>query len=858
MAEFMLNRENISNLLIEDELKDSYLTYSMSVIVSRALPDVRDGLKPSQRRVLIAMNDLNLGPRSKYRKCAKIAGDTSGNYHPHGEQVIYPTLVRMAQPFNMRYMLVDGQGNFGSIDGDSPAAMRYTEARMTTATVQMMEDLEKDTVDYIPNYDESRLEPTVLPSKFPSLLCNGSSGIAVGMATSIPPHNVKEICEGAVKVIENPDITLEELMEDIQGPDFPTGGIICGRKGILDGYKTGRGRITLRARAHIETLKGGKSQIVVTELPYSFIKKRIIDKIVDVVKNEQVKGISDVRDESDKEGMRLVIETKRGELAEVVLNQLYKHTSLQSTFSIIMIALVNGRPETLSIKEMIQHFIDHRAEIIRRRTRFLLNKAEARAHLLEGFRIALDHIDEIITIIRGSSEVQEAKMRLMESFSFTEVQAKAILDMRLQRLTGMEREKIESEYAALQAEIKEYNLILNDKTLVMDIIKEDMYEIRDRFSDKRRTEIVDDPSELSIEDLIAEQNVAVTITHSGYINRVPVNLYRKQHRGGKGVIGMNAKEGDFVERLYIASTHDYIMFFTDMGKYHLIKVYDIPEMGRTSRGRAIVNLLHLAKDENITSMIPVRTFDEERFLFLATRNGIVKKTNLSAYGNPKKGGVNAINLEDNDKLIGVEITTGKDDIMLATRNGFAIRFNESECRPMGRVTRGTGGINLRKGDYVVSLLVVRPGDTVLTVAEKGLGKRTDFEDYRATRRRAKGVINMKTTDKTGLVVGVLSVKDEDELMLITKKGQIVRTPISGIRSIGRVTQGVKIISLKGKDSLVSIARYVPDDDDDDKENVAHVEDEENINDTDETPETEDEAQDFDNEETEDSETAEDE
>ena len=802
-------RENIKDLFIEEEMKDSYLSYAMSVIMSRALPDVRDGLKPSQRRILVAMNDLNLGPRTKFRKCAKIAGDTTGNYHPHGEQVVYPTLVRMAQDFNFRYPLVDGQGNFGSIDGDPPAAMRYTEARMTEVTMILMEDLEKNTVDYTPNYDDTRTEPVVLPSKFPNLLCNGCSGIAVGMATSIPPHNVNEICDGILMIINNPDVTVDELMEVIKGPDFPTGALICGTAGIKEGYRTGRGTITVRARAHVETTKTGKKSIVVTEIPYQLNRDNILERLAELVREETIKGISDIRNESDRQGSRLVIDLKKGEEEEVVLNQLYKHTKLQDSFSIIMIALVNNRPETLNIKQMLVHYIEHRKVVIIRRTKYLLDRAQARAHILEGLRIALQNIDEIIKLIKTSESVDHARQGLISRFSLSELQANAILDMKLQRLTGLEQGKIEEEYKKICAEIKEYQAILSQDKLVLNIIRNDIIEIKGRFGDKRRTEIVSAVGDFNLEDLIAEENVVVIISHEGYIKRLPLDAYRKQHRGGKGVSGSDMKEGDFIENLFVASTHDYILFFTDQGRVYWQKVYDVPQMGKAAKGRAIINLLELKEGEGVTSLIPVRNFDE-RQLVMATGNGTIKKTVLSAYGNPKKGGIIAINLDEGDKLIGVKLTNGKQDIILGTEQGKAIRFSEEDVRTMGRVTHGVKGITLKDDDKVRGMVVVDENATLLTVCENGYGKRTDFSEYPAHHRGGQGVINIKTTDRNGKVVSLIDVRDEDELIMITAKGMVIRTSVRTIRSIGRNTQGVTLFSVEEGDKLVSVARVVPE------------------------------------------------
>ncbi|MDV5121567.1 MAG: DNA gyrase subunit A [Candidatus Scalindua sp.] len=800
-------KENIKDILIEEEMKESYLTFAMSVIMSRALPDVRDGLKPSQRRILVAMNDLSLGPASKFRKCAKICGDTTGNYHPHGEQVVYPTLVRMAQDFSFRYTLVKGQGNFGSVDGDPPAAMRYTEARMTHASTEMMDDIKQNTVNFVPNYDETRLEPVVLPSKFPNILCNGSSGIAVGMATSIPPHNVSEVCDGIIKVIDNPDATIDELMTIIKGPDFPTGALICGVRGIHDGYKTGRGTISVRAKAHIETAKNGRKSIVVTEIPYQLNRDRIIERIAELVKSEVLKGITDVRNESDREGSRIVIVVKKGDDENVVLNQLYKHTKLQDSFSIIMIALVNNRPQTLNLKQLITAYIDHRKEVIQRRTQFLLDRAEERAHILEGLKIALANIDEVIKLIKASKTVEDARNSLISKFSLSDVQANAILEMRLQRLTNLEQSKIEEEYKKVCDNIKEFKAILADENLVLDIIREDLHETKEKYGDERKTEIAGDVSDFDMEDLISEEDVTVMITHEGYTKRLPLSTYRKQNRGGKGVTGAGMKEGDFVENLFIASTHDYILFFTDLGKVYWLKVYDIPHFGRVAKGRAIVNLLNLEKDENVTSMIPVRTFDD-RNLVMATKNGIIKKTILSAFGRPKKGGIIAILLDSGDKLIGVKLAQGGQEIVLGTENGKAIRFSEDDVRCMGRATRGVKGITLKGDDTVKGIVIVDKNATLLTVCENGFGKRTDYSEYTVQRRSGQGVINIKTTDRNGKVVALINVSDEDEIMMMTANGMIIRTPVKNIRSIGRNCEGVRLIRLKEGDKLVSVAPVV--------------------------------------------------
>ena len=800
-------KENIKDILIEEEMKESYLTFAMSVIMSRALPDVRDGLKPSQRRILVAMNDLSLGPASKFRKCAKICGDTTGNYHPHGEQVVYPTLVRMAQDFSFRYTLVKGQGNFGSVDGDPPAAMRYTEARMTHASTEMMDDIKQNTVNFVPNYDETRLEPVVLPSKFPNILCNGSSGIAVGMATSIPPHNVSEVCDGIIKVIDNPDVTIDELMTIIKGPDFPTGALICGVRGIHDGYKTGRGTISVRAKAHIETAKNGRKSIVVTEIPYQLNRDRIIERIAELVKSEVLKGITDIRNESDREGSRIVIVVKKNDDENVVLNQLYKHTKLQDSFSIIMIAIVNNRPQTLNLKQLITAYIDHRKEVIQRRTQFLLDRAEERAHILEGLKIALANIDEVIKLIKASKTVDDARNSLISKFSLSDVQANAILEMRLQRLTNLEQSKIEEEYKKVCDNIKEFKAILADENLVLDIVREDLHETKEKYGDERKTEIAGDVDDFDMEDLISEEDVTVMITHEGYTKRLPLSTYRKQNRGGKGVTGAGMKEGDFVENLFIASTHDYILFFTDLGKVYWLKVYDIPHFGRVAKGRAIVNLLNLEKDENVTSMIPVRKFDD-RSLVMATKNGIIKKTILSAFGRPKKGGIIAILLDSGDKLIGVKLAQGGQEIVLGTENGKAIRFSEDDVRCMGRATRGVKGITLQGDDTVKGIVIVDKDATLLTVCENGFGKRTDYSEYTVQRRSGQGVINIKTTDRNGKVVALINVSDEDEFMMMTANGMIIRTPVKSIRPIGRNCEGVRLIRLKEDDKLVSVAPVV--------------------------------------------------
>lgn len=809
-------KENIKELSIENEMNDSYLTFAMSVIMSRALPDVRDGMKPSQRRILVAMNDLKLAPRAKFRKCAKICGDTTGNYHPHGETVVYPTLVRMGQDFNYRYPLVMGQGNFGSLDGDPPAAMRYTEARMTDVTMELMQDISLDTVDFQPNYDDTRVEPVVLPAKFPNLLCNGSSGIAVGMATSIPPHNVGEVCDGIVRVIDEPDVSIDDLMKIIKGPDFPTGGIICGLSGIRDGYTTGRGSVVVRANVHIETKKSGKKQIIVTEIPYQINRERILERIAELVKEDVLHGISEVRNESDRDGNRLVIELKRGEEEDVVLNKLYKHTKLQDSFSLNMISLVGGRPQTLNLKQMIVAYVDHRKEVIRRRTLYLLRKAQERAHILEGLLIALKNIDEVIEIIKTSKSVDDANGRLMERFSLTELQAKAILEMRLQRLTNLEQEKVRDEYDRLCADIAEYKAILASASRVYDIIKDDLHEIKGKFADKRRTEIAEHLEGFRVEDFVVEEDVAVTITHEGYIKRMPLTIYKSQHRGGKGVIGADLKKGDFVEHLFVASTHDYILFFSSHGRLYWLKVYDIPALDRMSKGRAIVNVLELRENEQITSMIPVREFDG-RQLVMATQMGTIKKVVLSAFGRPKRGGIIAITLEQGENLIGVELTNGTQELILGTAMGKCIRFPESDVRSMGRAARGVRGIRLQGDDLVTDLVVVNEEASLLTVCENGFGKRTSFTEYRVTARGGKGVRNVIVNERNGKVIGLRVVMNDEDLMMITSGGKVVRTPVSKISAIGRSTQGVTLISMRESDKLVSVAHLVGDKDSDELE-----------------------------------------
>ena len=841
--------ERFEDMQILDELRNSYLNYAMSVIVSRALPDVRDGLKPSQRRILVAMNDLNLGPRSRHRKCAKIVGDTGGNYHPHGDQATYGTLVRMGQEWNMRYPLVDPQGNFGSIDADPPAAMRYTEARMTAPAMEMLEDIDCDTVDFVPNYDETRQEPTVLPSKFPNLLVNGSTGIAVGMATNLPPHNVAEVCDALLLVIEDPGCGFKDIIKRLPGPDFPTGGIICGREGITDAYTTGKGHLTVRGKADIETTKKGRVRIVITEVPYMVVKTTIVSKIAECTRDDMIAEIADVRDESDRHGLRIVVELKKDADAEVILNKLYRYTPLQTTFAIANIALVNSKPETLNIKQMLEYFIDHRKIIIRRRSTYLLRKCRNRAHILEGLILAVSDIDEIIELIKKSPDAPTAKLNLMkkplrlavsaalkeilpEAFTkeksksdqfLTGPQADAILTMQLQRLTGLEMKKLAGEYAELTEQIEGYEAILASEQALLDIIREDIYEIKGKYGDKRRTQITAKAQEMDIEDLIAEEEVIVTVSHSGYVKRMPLDISHKQARGGKGIIGSDTKEGDFIEHLFTASTHDYMLIFTDRGKCYWLRVYDVPSMSRQSKGRNIVNLLKLG-NQKITSIINVRKLDDEasqdaepRQLVIATKNGLVKKTRLSAYSNPRATGVIAIKLDPNDDVIGVALTTGKDHIILGTREGMTIHFEEKQVRSMGRVSRGVKGIKLRNKDNVISMVIAEEGASLLTVCENGYGKRTTLDDYRPQSRGGIGLINIKTTDRNGKVVALKTVQDTDELVMITANGIIIRTGMEQIRPIGRNTQGVRLIRLNPGDKLVAAEKIVCDDADSQEE-----------------------------------------
>ncbi len=802
--------EKVLPVYIEEEMKDSYINYAMSVIVGRALPDVRDGLKPVHRRILYAMKELSLEHNKPYKKCARITGEVLGKYHPHGDVAVYETLVRMAQDFSMRYVLIDGQGNFGSIDGDAPAAMRYTEARMETITDLMLLDIDKDTVEFMPNFDGSLQEPTVLPACLPNLLVNGSSGIAVGMATNIPPHNLKEIAEAVVFVIENPECDPRDLLKKVKGPDFPTGGIIRGIEGIKNAYTKGRGLIRVHAKAFIEEQKNGKEAIIIKEIPYMVNKSNLIESIADLVQSKKVEGITDLRDESDKDGMRVVVELRRGENANIVLNQLYKHTQMQETFGVIMLALVNGRPRVLNLKEMLVEFVAHRKEIVTRRTKFDLAKAQDRAHILEGLKCALKDLDRVIKIIKASESPQAAKEELMAKLELSDRQAQAILEMQLQRLTHLERDKIEKEYLDLIKKIELYKSILASEKKILEIIKDEMKEMSDTYGDERRTEITAEMEELEIEDLIAEEDVVITISHAGYIKRLPVSGYRKQRRGGKGVTAADMKEEDFIEHLFIASTHDYILFFNDKGVAHWLKVHEIPEAGRTSKGKAIINLLSLAQGEKISAFVPVREFKEGKFLMMATKNGLVKKTVLTEYSRPRKGGIIGIGIEKDDELIEVELTGNEDEILLATRQGKAIRFKESDVREVGRGAKGVIGIRLAKKDAVIGMEVARSDQTVLTATQQGFGKRTPFKEYRLQSRGGKGIINIKVTAKNGEAVGMKTVSDKDELMLITEKGMIVRSPVKDVRATGRSTQGVRLMRLEAGDKVASVAKIVPE------------------------------------------------
>jgi len=808
-------RERILPRLIEDEMKESFIDYSMSVIVQRALPDVRDGLKPVHRRILYAMHELGLQPGRPHKKSATVVGDVLGKYHPHGDTAVYDALVRMVQEFSLRYPLVDGQGNFGSVDGDSAAAYRYTEARLTALAVSMLEDIDKDTVGWAPNFDDRLEEPTVLPSKLPNLLINGSSAIAVGMATNVPPHNLAEVATGLRYLIDNPDCEILDLRKHILGPDFPTGGFIYGRDGIRECYETGRGRIVMRARAQVEEKESsGKIQIVVTEIPFMVNKSRLIEQIVELVRQKKVTDIADLRDESDRDGMRVVIVLKRDGNPDVVLNQLYKHTQMQTTFGAIVLALVDGQPRIMNLKEVLQHFINHRHEVITSRTAYDLQHAQAREHILEGLKIAVDNIDEVVKTIRKAKDVPSADAALRERFGLSEKQSEAILNMRLARLTALEIDKLDAELKELRALIKQLKAILASKPKRMDILKAELDELVKKFGNDRRTEIVADVGDFSIEDLIAEEDMVVTISRSGYIKRIPVTTYRRQRRGGRGLNGMGTKEDDWVEHLFIASTHDYVLFFTNNGQIYWLKVYDIPQGGRAARGKPIINLIQIGASERIAAFVSVRDFDDNRSLMFATAKGLVKKTTLSAYGNPRASGINAINIETDDELIDVRVTDGSNDVVLATSAGMSIRFSEKDARPMGRATTGVRGIQLEADDRVIGMVVIRRDATLLTVTERGLGKRSQLSDYRIQKRGGKGIITLRRTERTGSVVALKEVLPDDELMLVTRQGVIIRLPVEGIRVIGRNTQGVKVMNLDAGDTVMDVARVVREDDDD--------------------------------------------
>lgn len=790
---------------LEQEMRNSYIDYAMSVIVSRALPDVRDGLKPVHRRILYAMQEAGMTSGKPYKKSARIVGEVLGKYHPHGDRSVYDAIVRMAQDFSMRYMLADGHGNFGSVDGDPPAAMRYTEVRMAKIAELMLQDIDKDTVDFVPNYDESLKEPSVLPSKFPELLVNGTSGIAVGMATNIPPHNMSEVIDGVLMLIDNPDASVEELMTVIKGPDFPTGGLIMGTTGIRDAYTTGRGSVKMRAKAHIETMSNGKPRIVVTELPYQVNKARLIEKIAELARDKQIEGITDLRDESDRKGMSIVIELRKDINPDIMLNQLYKHTQLQDTFGVIMLALVDNQPRILTLKQVLHYYIQHQEDVITRRTRYELSKAEARAHILEGLTIALDHLDAVITTIRESQTADIARNALMDGFKLSEKQAQAILDLRLQRLTGLEREKIEEEYQEVLKKIEWLKSVLADESKIMTIIKEELTAVKEKYGDARRTTITYDMSEMSEEDLIADEDVVLTISHNNYIKRMKLDTYNKQNRGGQGILGMSTKEGDFVENILITTTHHTILFFTSRGRVHYLKAYQIAEASRQARGTALINLLKLDKGEKITAVLQVREYNPAKFLFMATRKGIVKKVQLSEFNTTRKLGVIALKLDDDDELIGVKQTDGQKQIVIGTRNGYAIIFDEEEVRSMGRIARGVKGIKLRDGDEVVGMDTIKRDSEILTVTAGGYGKRTKVEEYTIHHRGAMGVINLRVTEKTGEVIGLKVVRDGQELMLISTNGIIIRTGLDKISVIGRASQGVIIMKTAEDDKVASMA-----------------------------------------------------
>jgi DNA gyrase subunit A len=796
---------------IHEEMRRSYLDYAMSVIIGRALPDVRDGLKPVHRRVLHAMDEMGLAHNRPHRKAARVVGDVLGKYHPHGDTAVYDTIVRLAQDFSMRYPLIDGQGNFGSVDGDAPAAMRYTEVRLARLAQEILRDIDKETVDFVPNYDESTVEPVVLPAAVPNLLVNGSTGIAVGMATNIPPHNLGEVVDAVIAQLENADITIDELMRFVPGPDFPTAAYIHGRQGILDAYRTGRGLIQVRAKAFVEKARTGRENIVVTELPYQVNKAKLVERIAELVREKRIEGVSDLRDESDREGMRIVLELKKDEPAVPVLNSLYKHTAMQSTFGVIMLALVDKQPRVLDLKQVIGYFIDHRKVVVVRRTRYELRQAEARAHILEGYRIALDHLDAVIQLIRRARSVDEARSGLMSEFGMSEIQAQAVLDLRLQRLTQLERQKIQDEYEEIIRLIARLQAILGNEALVREIIREELTALKAQYGDARRTQIMDETAEISYEDTLADEEMVVTISHGGYIKRSPLAIYRSQRRGGKGTTGMATKEEDYVEYLFVATTHSHILLFTNLGRVHWLKVHETPQLGRAAKGKALVNFLQVQPGEIVTAMIPIRQFEIGRHLFMATRRGVVKKTELQAYSNPRAGGIIAITLDEADELIAVRLTGGQDEIFLATKQGMAIRFGEEEVRPIGRAGRGVIGVALEAGDEVVAAEVVRPGTAVLTVNEHGYGKRTALEEYRLQGRGGRGIINVRVTEKNGPVVGALQVQEQDQVMMISQEGKVNRVNVREISVIGRATQGVRLQGLEASDRVAAVTSLVADD-----------------------------------------------
>jgi len=814
MDEYIFDK--VQDVDLKKTMEKSYIDYAMSVIASRALPDVRDGLKPVQRRILYAMVELNNGPDKPHRKCARIVGDTMGKYHPHGDSSIYEALVKLAQDFSTRYPLIDGHGNFGSVDGDGAAAMRYTEARLSKISMEMLADINKDTVDFVPNFDESEKEPSVLPARFPNLLVNGTSGIAVGMATNIPPHNLKEVIDAVVRIIDNRveedrDTDIDEILDIVKGPDFPTGAEIIGTTGIEEAYRTGRGKITVRAVSEIETLPNGKSRIIVSEIPYMVNKARLIEKIAELVKEKKVDGITELRDESDRHGMRIVIEIRRDVNANVLLNQLYKHTQLQDTFGVIMLALVNNEPKVLNLLQMLNYYLDHQKEVITRRTKYDLNKAEERAHILQGLLKALDHIDEVINIIRNSKNGNEAKERLIERFAFTDIQAQAIIDMRLRSLTGLERERLEAEFAELTQKIAEYKAILSDEKKLLGVIKEEIILIRNKYGDERRTKISYDESEISVEDLIPDETMLIAMTKLGYIKRMTIDNFKSQHRGGKGIKGMHTIDEDFIEDLFMAKNHHFIMFFTNQGRVYRLKTYEIPEAGRTARGTAIINLLQLMPEEKITAVIPIKEYKDNRYLFMATKKGIVKKTSVKEYENIRKSGLIAINLREDDELIEVKITDGNKDVFLVTKNGMCIRFNEQDVRPTGRSSTGVIGMTLEDDDEIVGMQLDSQGEYLLITSANGMGKRTSINEFSVQHRAGKGVKCYKITEKTGEVVGVKAVNEENEIMLITTEGIIIRLMVSGIPVLGRITSGVKLIHLDNDNVFVASMAKVRDD-----------------------------------------------